>query len=117
MDEDIQGRFVPVIRVGDVSRARILAARLEAEGIEVRLHSEALGPYPVTVGQMATTELWVPDDRLDAANAVLLDAEVNDVVGESELSDTAPLFPLRVIAVVVIAAALLAVVLRMMRVF
>jgi len=111
------GRFVPLVRVGDVSRARVLAARLEAEGIEVRLHSEALGPYPVTVGEMATTELWVLDDRLEEANAVVLDAEVKEAVGESDIQSDGAVPEFRLVAGILIAIVLLAVILRLMRVF
>jgi hypothetical protein len=68
---------VRVATVGDLVEGRVLAARLEAEGIEVRLHSQAFGPYPVTVGQMAETEIWVLSDRVDEASTILLDAEVN----------------------------------------
>ncbi len=70
-------RFVKLTTVGDVSTARILAARLQAEGIEVRIHGDALGPYPVTVGAMAETQLWVMSDRVEEASRLLLDAEIN----------------------------------------
>jgi len=63
--------------VGDVATARILAARLQAEGIEVRVHGDSLGPYPVTVGAMAETQLWVLSDRVEDASRLLLDAEIN----------------------------------------
>lgn len=73
-------RFVELTKVGDITAARVLAARLQAEGIEVRIHSQAFGPYPVTVGQMAESELWVMSDRVEEASRILLDAEVNDVI-------------------------------------
>lgn len=78
--DDEPARFVPLTRVGDMTSARVLAARLQAEGIEVRMHSQAFGPYPVTVGEMAETELWVLSDRVAQASEVLLDAEVNDAI-------------------------------------
>ena len=78
--EDEPARFVPLTKVGDMTAARVLAARLQAEGIEVRVHSQAFGPYPVTVGQMAETELWVLSDRVEEASRILLDAEVNDAI-------------------------------------
>ena len=77
-------RFVPLTRVGDITAARVLAARLQSEGIEVRLHSQSFGPYPVTVGQMAETELWVLSDRVDEASEILLDAEVKDAIYTAE---------------------------------
>lgn len=82
--EDEPARFVPLTRVGDVTAAHVLAAMLRAEGIEVRVHSQAFGPYPVTVGQMAETELWVLSDRVEEASRVLLDAEVNDTMYDAD---------------------------------
>ena len=73
-------RFVMVTTVGDIVAGNVLAARLRAEGIEVRVHSPALGPYPMTVGEMAATELWVLSDRVEEARSILLDAEINDVL-------------------------------------
>jgi hypothetical protein len=70
-------RFVRLTTVGDVNTARILAARLQSEGIEVRLHGDALGPYPMTVGSFAETQLWVLSDRVEEASRLLLDAEIN----------------------------------------
>lgn len=67
--------------LGDVAAARIVAARLESEGIEVRLHSESLGPYPMTVGRWAEAELWVLESRLADAEAVFLEADVDEVLG------------------------------------
>ena len=79
--EDRRAGFVLLGKVGDAARARLLAARLESEGIETRVHGEGVGPYGFTVGQMAVTELWVPPDRLDDAKEVMLAAEVDDTLG------------------------------------
>jgi hypothetical protein len=98
-------RFVRVATLGDIGSARIVAARLESEGIEVRLHSESLGPYPMTVGRWAETELWVPESRLADAEALMLEAEIDDVLGTVEEPQAPPQSTLR------IAAGLLAVVL------
>ena len=76
--------FVPLTRVGDITAAGVLAALLRSEGIEVRVHSQAFGPYPVTVGQMAETELWVMSDRVADASAILLDAEVNEAMAAAD---------------------------------
>lgn len=86
---DPRPAFVKLCAIGDAATARILAARLEAEGIGTRLHGEAMGPYPLTVGQMAVTEIWVEDGKLDWAQEVMLEAEVADAVGgaETELPD------------------------------
>ena len=78
------GRFVKIATVGDITAGNVLAAKLRSEGIEVRVHSPAFGPYPVTVGNMAETELWVLTDRVEQANAILLDAEVNDAIAAAD---------------------------------
>ena len=70
-------RFVLLASLGDLVAARVIAARLENEGIEVRIHSEAFGPYPVTVGRMAEARLLVPEDRLEEARLYMLEAEVD----------------------------------------
>ena len=84
MLQDRPGHFVKLTTVGDLTTARVLAARLEAEGIDVRTHSEALGPYPVTVGRLAEAELWVMEDRIEDARAIMLDAEVNVALGPAD---------------------------------
>lgn len=66
--------------VGDLATARVLVARLASEGIESRLHGDPLGPYPVTVGALAETQIWVLSDRIEEASTLLLDAEVNDTL-------------------------------------
>ena len=73
-----------VATVGDITSGNVLAARLRAEGIEVRVHSAAFGPYPMTVGGMAETEIWVMSDRLEEASSILLDAEVNDAIYDAD---------------------------------
>ncbi len=85
MDEPF-ATFVLLGRVGDPTHARLLAARLQSEGIEVRVRTEASGPYPFTVGDMAIAELWVTDDQLGDAREVMLAAEVDDTLGRVESS-------------------------------
>jgi hypothetical protein len=80
----MNGAYVRAATVGDLMTAQVLAARLEAEGIPARLHGEALGPYRLTVGHLAATEVWVPDTDLDHAAEVLLAAEIDGVLGESD---------------------------------
>jgi hypothetical protein len=55
----------------DLMSGRLAAARLESEGIPARLEGEPLGPYPVTVGGMAVTRVWVPANRLAEARQLL----------------------------------------------
>lgn len=84
MDRSPHARLVRLATVGDVNTARVLVARLAAEGIEARIHGDSLGPYPVTVGALAETQIWVPSDRVDEARLLLLDAEINDVLSPIE---------------------------------
>ena len=84
MLEEGRSQFVRIATVSDLATGQVLAARLRAEEIEVRLHSEALGPYPVTVGHLAEAELWVPSDRMAEAGKILLDAEVRDAIAPAE---------------------------------
>jgi len=72
-------RFVCIARVGDLYTAEIVAARLQSEGLTVRVHGEALGPYPMTIGQMAQTEIWVAGDDADTALEVLEEAGIECV--------------------------------------
>ena len=107
-----------IATVGDLVEGRVLAALLETEGIEVRLHSQAFGPYPMTVGQMAETEIWVLSDRIDEASAILLDAEVNTALAPVESGPT-PKLPMEMRVTALIVAAIVGAlwVLRVIRVF
>lgn len=118
LDQPPSARFVHIATAGDLVEGRVLAARLEAEGIEVRLHSQAFGPYPVTVGQMAETEIWVLSDRIDEASTILLDAEVNTALAPVE-SEGSPSLPLefRIIALAIAAIVATLWVLRVIRMF
>jgi hypothetical protein len=70
-------RFIEAATVGDPIAAHVLAARLDAEGIETRLSGEALGPYRLTVGAWATTRIMVRASDFDDALLVLLAADVD----------------------------------------
>ena len=63
--------YEPLVVVGDPAAANVLAALLRADGIAVRMHGESFGPYPVGVGGLAQGEVWVADDRLDDARAIV----------------------------------------------
>lgn len=121
MPDEPYGHFIKLATVGDLTTARVLAARLESEGIDVRLHSEAFGPYPVTVGRLAEAELWIMNDRLEDARTVLLDAEVTAALSPAE-PDAPPLsrgLPVEIRIAAVALAAILATlwVLRIVRMF
>jgi hypothetical protein len=74
-------RFVLLATLGDPASARLCAALLESEGIEARVHSESFGPYPMTVGEMATARVWVPESRVSQAQQIMVEAEIAHVLG------------------------------------
>ncbi len=80
-----RARLVPLVRVTDLFQARVLAARLESEGIASRLQGAVDGPYPL--GEVA---VLVPEPQLAAASEVLLADEV-DAVFEALAIDEAAL--------------------------
>jgi hypothetical protein len=63
--------------VGGSFAARVLAARLQSEGIDVDLRGAIDGPYSLTVGDMARVDVYVPTDQMEDARLVLLADEVD----------------------------------------
>ena len=63
--------------VGGSFAGHVLAARLEAEGITVRLRGAVDSPYQFTVGDMGRVHVFVPEDEMDDARLVLLVDEVD----------------------------------------
>ena len=61
--------------VADLMTAQVVAAHLKTEGIPARINSESLGPYRLTVGNMATAEIWVPETHLEEASGIIRDSE------------------------------------------
>jgi hypothetical protein len=58
--------------------ARVVAARLASEGIDVELRGALDGPYAVTLGEMARVDVFVPEEQADDASLVLLVDEVDE---------------------------------------
>jgi hypothetical protein len=112
--------FVHLADVGDLVSARVCVAVLGSEGIEARLHGESLGPYPVTVGRMAVTQVWVAEDDLDRARELMVEAEIEHALGPEvrggAIADREAL-PMRVMALVLAVLVAAAVVRALMRVF
>ncbi len=69
--------YVCLATIADVNLARVAAARLQSEGIDSRLHGESLGPFPVTIGRLAETQLWVLADQQEPATSVLADLGID----------------------------------------
>ncbi len=59
-------------------RARVMAARLEDEGLDVELRGNLHSPYALTMGEMARVDVYVPDDQVDDAKLVLFVNEVDE---------------------------------------
>lgn len=110
--------FVKLATLGDAGSAHICAALLHSAGIEVRVHGEGLGPYPVTVGQMALTEIWVSEDDVEEATEVMLGAEVDFALTEENRRgaiadrEALPMRLLSAILLVMVAAVVIRAVLR-----
>lgn len=69
-----------LVSVGGSFAARVLEARLNAEGITVELRGAVDGPYQFTVGDMSRVDVFVPEDELDDARLVLLVDEVDSTL-------------------------------------
>ncbi len=106
--------------VGDLVSARVCVAVLGSDGIEARLHGESLGPYPVTVGRMAVTQIWVPESAVERAKVLMLEAEIEHALGAEvrggAIADREAL-PMKLIALLVAIVLGAAVVRAALRVF
>jgi hypothetical protein len=74
---DGRARMTPLTWVAGGFRARVLAARLESEGIDAQLRGAFDSPYGLTMGDMARVDVYVPEDQLEDARYVLLADEVD----------------------------------------
>jgi hypothetical protein len=99
--------MVPVRKVSDQFEARVLAARLGAEGIVAQLRGGGIdGPYP-----MGPIEVLVAEGDLDTARELLLADEVESAF--DDVDDEAPPDPrLRYVAIAVLACLVLGVIMR-----
>jgi hypothetical protein len=73
-------RMARLTTVGGSFAARVLQARLVAEGITVELRGCLDSPYQFTVGDMSRVDVFVPADELDDAKLVMLVDEVDAVL-------------------------------------
>jgi hypothetical protein len=95
----------------DLISGRVAAAHLESEGIPARLEGEPLGPYPLTVGAMAVTRVWVPAERAEEARLLLGQREdpatfvdVGSADQERPPRPTAPIFWVSLVIVALLLA-------------
>jgi hypothetical protein len=118
--DDRAAPYVALAKVGDPAAANLAVALLMSAGIPARIHGEALGPYRLTIGGMAVTEVWVPEPDVDDAREVLDGSglEHTPIVPThvGALSDPAAL-PMRLLAGIMLLTLAWAVVRWLMRVF
>jgi hypothetical protein len=67
-------RLAPLATFVDLSSAQLFVARLEAAGIRAHLRGEALGPYRLSFGAMAATQVWVARKDMVRARELLRQA-------------------------------------------
>jgi hypothetical protein len=118
MASDTTG-FVRFADVGDLAAAHLSVAVLADAGIDARLHGESLGPYPVTIGRLAITQIWVHPDDIDEARLVMLESEIDHTLGEpGGAAETGnEWIPNRIVAGTIAVVFVYAVVRGLMRVF
>jgi len=78
MTSPVPGPFVLLATLADPAAAELCAALLRSAGIDSRLRGESLGPYRLTVGSMAATQVWVPASELQDARDVIEDSGLPD---------------------------------------
>src|SRR3979409_1192652 len=76
--------MTPLTWVAGGFRARVLAARIESEGIDAQLRGAFDSPYGLTMGDMARVDVYVPEDQLADARYARLD----DAVGTTLTAPT-----------------------------
>jgi hypothetical protein len=67
--------FILLLTASDPAAADLCASLLRSAGIESRLRGESLGPYRLTIGEMAATQVWVPSSRLEDARSLVVEHE------------------------------------------
>jgi hypothetical protein len=89
--------------------AHVLAARLMSEGIDVELGGGVDSVYPVTMGDLANVDVFVPADQVEDASYVLLVTEVDATLDETpeELRRSRVRPAARIAAFLLLAAAVL----------
>jgi hypothetical protein len=60
--------------------AHLVAAHLQAEGIDSQLRGALDGPLLLTMGDMARVDVFVPEDQLDDARLVMLATAVDEAL-------------------------------------
>ena len=83
--------FVRLVTLPDQGAAEVVAALLRSAGIPTRLRGESLGPYRLTIGEMAQTEVLVPVAHFEDARAALEDSDLpEDATVAGDLAEPKP---------------------------
>jgi hypothetical protein len=101
--------FVKAGTLGDPTTARLTVALLESEGIPCIARGQVSGEFPVTVGRLAETELWVRSSDLEEARRIISDVEERGGEGSERTSSASPIMAIAVgvcLALAVVLAAL-----------
>ncbi|HUG74570.1 MAG TPA: DUF2007 domain-containing protein [Acidimicrobiia bacterium] len=104
--------FVKAGTLGDPTTARLTVALLESEGIPCIARGQVSGEFPVTMGRLAETELWVRAADLEEARRIIADAGDRGAEGSDPTRSASP-----VVAIAVGVCLALAVVLAALRLF
>jgi hypothetical protein len=104
--------FVKAGTLGDPTTARLTVALLESEGIPCIARGQLSGEFPVTVGRLAETELWVRSSDLEDARRIIADASARSSDGSETTPSASP-----IVAIAVGICLSLAVVLAALRLF
>ncbi|MBI5695870.1 MAG: DUF2007 domain-containing protein [Nitrospirae bacterium] len=75
MNDESQDSWVEVRLTHDETEAAIIQGLLEENGIPCRVDSSRVSQLPVTFGKMGELRLFVPEEDLGRAEALLLESE------------------------------------------
>lgn len=112
--------YVLLATAADPSAAELCAALLRSAGIDSRLRGESLGPYRLTIGAMAATQIWVAASRLEDARSLVGEGAVPEVTlaeGVEAEPEPAPRRPPSLVTLVALGLLVLALALLLSRVF
>jgi hypothetical protein len=115
MDENEREPLVRLTVVGDPMTAQVVAAQLRSMGIDPHLRGEGWGPYPVTVGRLAQTEIWVRESDVEDAREVI-DHRLDSAEPSGSDETAADSATLRVLALATVIVLALAVGIALMRI-
>jgi hypothetical protein len=80
-----RARMVHLRTVHNSFHARVIAARLGADGIVTQLRGSVDGPYPV-----GDVSVWVAEDDVECASELLLADEIEAAFDEAEQTEAGP---------------------------